>query len=85
MSRVKKKFREPATSAGGGAAETSLGGHPVILPTKPVKNGGGKSGFCGLLGSFAAGREETENLYLYHTGDTGRIANRAQDDKWDVW
>lgn len=42
-----------------------------------------RNGFCGLLSSFR--EQETENLFILRTGDTGRIANRVHDDKWDVW
>ncbi len=69
LSRVRRRL-------GGGG-----GGGPVIDGQEPIKKSGG-GGFCGL---FGGGDSEQTNIYLWSGGDTGRIANRHQEDRWDVW
>ena len=52
----------------------------------------GRHSLCGLLflsaascEGFSGGERDHGNVYLHAGGDTGRIANRSNEDKWDVW
>jgi len=47
-----------------------------------------RRGLCGLLAGAAGVGGDARgptNVYLWSGGDTGRIANRHRDDRWDVW
>ncbi len=98
LSRVRRRLGSASgAGASGGGAEN--GGAPS--PATAANSNGGelthfapppappRRGLCGLLsgltGGGGGGDWEHGNIYLWSGGDTGRIANRHQEDRWDVW
>ncbi len=96
LSRVRRRIN--STGGGGGGGSGGSGGGIAFVNGEDF---GERRGLCGLLSGLTGGGgggskgggggggdwdvHGTTNVYLWTGGDTGRIANRHQDDRWDVW